>query len=134
MRPKTGAGSPWPRSSRSSGRGCASSSGRRISPTNNSRTARNDWPWRTPSPRFRSRTLAEWEGILETESLPITGVKRVSEVVRDPHVKARALLPVVDVSGLWKVQVIAHQAKHTASETRNPARVPAKGQDTVEIL
>jgi len=88
----------------------------------------------TLSERFRSRTLAEWEGILETESLPITGVKRVSEVVRDPHVKARALLPVVDVSGLWKVQVIAHPAKHAASETRNPARVPAKGQDTGEIL
>jgi crotonobetainyl-CoA:carnitine CoA-transferase CaiB-like acyl-CoA transferase len=84
--------------------------------------------------RFRSRTLAEWEALFANESLPITGVKRVSEVVQDPHVKARRLLPVVDVSGLWKLQVIAHPAKHAASETRNPARVPSRGQDTGEIL
>src|SRR5207302_1945884 len=74
------------------------------------------------------------EALLAMENLPITGVKRVSEVVRDPHVKARGLLPVVDVSGLWKLQVIAHPAKHATLETRNPTRVPAKGQDTEEIL
>ena len=84
--------------------------------------------------KFRGRTLAEWEALLAMENLPITGVKRVSEVVRDPHVKARGLLPVVDVSGLWKFQVIAHPAKHATLETRNPTRVPAKGQDTEEIL
>ena len=84
--------------------------------------------------RFRGRTLAEWEALLANENLPITGVKRVSEVVRDPHVKARGLLPVVDASGLWKLQVIAHPAKHATLETRNPTRVPAKGQDTEEIL
>jgi len=84
--------------------------------------------------KFRGRTLAEWEAMVAKENLPITGVKRVSEVVRDPHVKARGLLPVVDVSGLWKLQVIAHPAKHATLETRNPTRVPAKGQDTEEIL
>src|SRR2546430_5730415 len=84
--------------------------------------------------RFRGRTLAEWEALLANENLPIAGVKRVSEVVRDPQVKARGLLPVVDVSGLWKLQVIAHPAKHATLETRNPSRVPAKGQDTEEIL
>ncbi len=84
--------------------------------------------------RFRGRTLAEWEALLANEDLPIAGVKRVSEVVRDPQVKARGLLPVVDVSGLWKLQVIAHPAKHASLETRNPTRVPAKGQDTEELL
>jgi crotonobetainyl-CoA:carnitine CoA-transferase CaiB-like acyl-CoA transferase len=88
----------------------------------------------TLAEKFHSRTLAEWEDLLAGENLPIAGVKRVSEVVRDPHVKARGLLPVIDVSGLWKVQVIAHPAKHTAMETRNPARVPSRGQDTEEIL
>src|SRR2546423_1376705 len=84
--------------------------------------------------RFRGRTLAEWEALLGNENLPIAGVKRVSEVVHDPQVKARGLLPVVDVSGLWKLQVIAHPAKHATLETRNPTRVPAKGHDTEEIL
>ncbi|HKW43632.1 MAG TPA: CaiB/BaiF CoA-transferase family protein [Thermoplasmata archaeon] len=88
----------------------------------------------TLAEKFRTRTLAEWDILLATEKLPIAGVKRVSEVVRDPHVKARGLLPVVDVSGLWKMQVIAHPAKHTVSEVHDPSRVPARGQDTEEIL
>ncbi len=72
--------------------------------------------------RFRGRTLAEWEALLASENLPITGVKRVSEVVRDPQVKARGLLPVVDVSGLWKLQVIAHPAKHGDAQPDAGAR------------
>jgi crotonobetainyl-CoA:carnitine CoA-transferase CaiB-like acyl-CoA transferase len=67
-------------------------------------------------------------------NLPIIGVKNVADLVRDPHVKARDLLPVVDVPGLWKVQVIGHPAKHSVSTTRNPARAPGKGEDTDEIL
>ncbi len=88
----------------------------------------------TLATRFRERTLGEWEALFAHDALPIAGVKRVSEVTRDPHVKERGLLPAVDVPGLWKVQVIAHPARHTVTETRNPARVPAKGQDTEEIL
>src|SRR5438445_667437 len=54
--------------------------------------------------------------------------------IYDTAVALMGLRPVVDVSGLWKLQVIAHPAKHATLETRNPTRVPAKGQDTEEIL
>jgi len=84
--------------------------------------------------RFRERTLAEWEPLFFAERLPIAGVKRVPEVVHDPQVKARGLLPTVDVPGVGKLQVISHPAKHTKTETRNPARVPRKGEDTDAIL
>ena len=82
----------------------------------------------------RERTLESWETLFAGERLPITAVKRVTEVVQDPQVKARGLLPTVDIPGLRKAQVIAHPAKHTATTTRNPARVPKKGQDTDSIL
>jgi len=88
----------------------------------------------TLAARFLERTLAEWEELFFAEKLPIAGVRRVPEVVRDPQVKARGLLPTVDVPGVGKLQVISHPAKHTATETRNPARVPKKGQDTEAIL
>ena len=88
----------------------------------------------TLSARFRERTLGEWEPLFFAERLPIAGVKRVPEVVRDPQVKARGLLPAVEVPGVGKLQVISHPAKHTTTETRNPARVPTKGQDTEAIL
>ncbi len=88
----------------------------------------------TLAARFRERTLAEWEPLFFTERLPIAGVRRVPEVVHDPQVKARGLLPTVDVPGVGKLQVISHPAKHTKTETRNPARVPRKGEDTDVIL
>src|SRR5437879_8200269 len=88
----------------------------------------------TLAARCRDRTLEEWEPLFFAERLPLAGVKRVPQVVNDPQVKARGLLPTVDVPGVGKLQVISHPAKHTTTETRNPARVPTKGQDTETIL
>jgi len=88
----------------------------------------------TLAARFRERTSEDWEALFAKEQLPITLVKRVSEVVRDPHVKARELLPLIDVPDVGKLQVIAHPAKHAETKVRDPARVPDKGGNTVEIL
>ena len=88
----------------------------------------------TLAERFREKTFAEWERIFEPERLPVAGVKRVPEVVEDPHVKARGLLPSVDVPALRALQVIAHPAKHSVTRTDNPAIVPKKGEHTEEIL
>ena len=88
----------------------------------------------TLAARFRERTSEDWEAVFAKEQLPITLVKRVSEVVRDPHVKARELLPLIDVPDVGKLQVIAHPAKHAETKVRDPARVPGKGGNTVEIL
>jgi len=84
--------------------------------------------------RFRTRTLAEWEARLLPEKLPVMGVRNVSDVVRDPQVKARGLLPLADVPGLWKTPVLAHPAKHSVTALRLPARAPEKGEDTEAIL
>jgi len=88
----------------------------------------------TLAARFREKTLEEWEALFVTEGLPVNGVKHVSEVVRDPHVKARDLLPMVDIEGMWKMQVTAHPARHSESEIRTPTKVPRKGEHTEEIL
>lgn len=83
---------------------------------------------------FLQKPTAEWEALFAEANLPITRVRTVAEVVQDPQVKARGLLPVVEVPGLWKMQVVAHPARHTVTSTRNPGRVPGKGEDTEEIL
>ncbi|MGI0149132.1 MAG: CoA transferase, partial [Thermoplasmata archaeon] len=56
------------------------------------------------------------------------------EVVHDPHVTARGLLPSVDVPGVRRLQVISHPAKHSVTVTRNPAPVPRHGEHSEEIL
>src|SRR5438034_157406 len=68
--------------------------------------------------KFRGRTLAEWEAMLAKENLPITGVKRVSEVVRDPHVKARGLLPVVEATRPKAIASISRAASMGVSPPR----------------
>ncbi len=84
--------------------------------------------------RFRERTLDEWEPLFLAESLPVIGVRKVSDVVGDPQVKARGLLPVADVPGLWKLPVLAHPVRHSVSERRTFARAPSQGEDTEPIL
>lgn len=88
----------------------------------------------TLAERFRRKTLEEWEAIFVREGLPVNGVKRVSEVVRDPQVKARGLLPTVEVARLGKLQVTAHPARHTDSTVHTPTEAPRKGEHTEEIL
>ena len=84
--------------------------------------------------RFRTKTRRAWESLFSREALPIVGVRSVGEVVRDSQVKERRMLPAVDVPGLWKMQVVSHPAKHSVTETRDPARAPALGEDTEAIL
>jgi crotonobetainyl-CoA:carnitine CoA-transferase CaiB-like acyl-CoA transferase len=88
----------------------------------------------TLAKRFREKTLAEWERLFESERLPIAPVKRVSEVVDDPHVKARGLLPTAEVPNVGRVRVIAHPGRHGFATVRNPATVPRRGEHTEEVL
>lgn len=84
--------------------------------------------------RLKEKTLEDWERIFGPERLPIAAVKRVSEVVDDPHVQARGLLPTVNVPSDGKVRVTAHPAKHSMATTRVPVGVPRRGGQTEEIL
>ena len=84
--------------------------------------------------RFREKPLAEWVALLSTEDLPVAPVRRVSEVVKDPHVRERGLLPAIDVPRLWKTAVLAHPARHSASDVLELSKAPTKGEHTEEIL
>ena len=82
---------------------------------------------------FRQRTLATWTKLFEAEDLPVSPVRTMDEVVGDPHVKARGLLPEVPVGG-GRYPVLAHPAKPHGSRVRTPAHAPAQGEDTDEVL
>jgi len=82
---------------------------------------------------FRSKPLAAWAALFDHEDLPVTPVQRVDEVVRDPQVRARGLLPEVRV-GDRRVPVLAHPVKARKSNLRTLARAPAHGEHTDAIL
>lgn len=83
---------------------------------------------------FRRRTLEEWEAILGEEDLPWAPVQTVSEVVRDPQVRARGMLAEADLGRLGRLTVVGHPAHH-AGVPRDPSGfVAAKGEHTEEVL
>ncbi len=82
---------------------------------------------------FRTRTLSEWKTMFEREELPIEPVQRMDEVVSDPHLAARGLLPTVRVDGA-RHRVLAHPVKHHSAPARTLARAPAQGEDTDTVL
>ena len=82
---------------------------------------------------FRTRSLAAWAARFDREDLPVTPLQRVDEVVRDPQVRARGLLPEVRAGGR-RVRVLGHPAKARKSTLRTLARAPAHGEHTDAIL
>ena len=87
----------------------------------------------TVAAAFRTRTLSEWTASFEPEDLPITPVARVDEVVADPHLNARRLLPEVTFDGERR-RVLAHPAKPHAAKPRILGKAPARGEDTDAVL
>ncbi|HKZ98430.1 MAG TPA: CaiB/BaiF CoA-transferase family protein [Thermoplasmata archaeon] len=83
---------------------------------------------------FRTKTGAEWERLLASEDLPVALVRRVSEVVEDPHVAARGLLAAADVPGGDGTRVVRHPAFHEISKISTPTRAPEKGEHSEQIL
>ncbi|TLZ51207.1 MAG: CoA transferase [Methanobacteriota archaeon] len=82
---------------------------------------------------FKAKTLAAWTAIFDREGLPVMPVLRVDEVVADPQVAARDLLPEVRV-GKVRRRVLAHPAKARASSIRTLSAAPGHGEHTDEIL
>jgi crotonobetainyl-CoA:carnitine CoA-transferase CaiB-like acyl-CoA transferase len=82
---------------------------------------------------FRKRSLAAWMEVFEGEELPIAPVQTMDEVVADPQVRARGLLPEVSVGGRRR-KVLAHPAKPHASSLKTPVHAPARGEHTHEVL
>jgi len=82
---------------------------------------------------LRTRALADWMAAFEPEDIPVTPVARVDEVVADPHLVARRLLPEVTFGGVRR-RVLAHPAKPHAAKPRIHAKAPARGEDTDAVL
>src|SRR3989304_1632641 len=78
---------------------------------------------------FRGKTLADWTAVFDREDLPVAPVLNVDEVVADPHLNARRLLPEVSV-GRTRHRVLAHPVVATKSRARTLGRAPEQGEHT----
>jgi len=83
---------------------------------------------------FASRTLDEWRAVLEKEDLPWAPVQTISEVVRDPQVRARGMLAEADLGRLGRLTVLGHPAHHSGLSRDPVGFVARKGEHTDEVL
>lgn len=83
---------------------------------------------------FRARTREEWDALLLSADIPYGAVQSMEDVIRDPHVVARNMLPEVDLEGLYRMRVIGHPAKHREGGVVPSQRVPRPGAHNVELL
>lgn len=92
------------------------------------------WVTEAVAAAFRTKSGAEWERLLASEDLPVALVRRVSEVVEDPHVAARGLLAAADVPGGDGTRIVRHPAFHEITSVSTPRAAPEKGEHSEEIL
>lgn len=82
----------------------------------------------------RTRSVAEWQSILEAHDVPHAPVLGVREALAHPHAQAREMVVEVQHQTLGPVQVLGRPLKFPG-ETQAPLEAPpVLGQHTAEIL
>src|SRR5205823_4357626 len=83
---------------------------------------------------FRSRTAADWIGILTREGIPCSLVRNIREVVEDEQIEARGMLTAVEHATAGQVRVTGPPvklSKNPGSVTRAARRL---GADSDAVL
>lgn len=102
--------------------------------TNSVRNANREALNEILAPVFKSRTTAEWMERLEQEGVPAGPILSVPEMLKDPQVAARDMVPVLQHPRRGDVPTIGFPVKfsETPAGIRSPA--PDLGQHTREIM
>lgn len=82
----------------------------------------------------RTRSVAEWQRILETHDIPHAPVLGVREALAHPHAKAREMLVEVQHERLGAMHVLGRPLKFPGSPQAPLVAPPVLGQHTADIL
>jgi crotonobetainyl-CoA:carnitine CoA-transferase CaiB-like acyl-CoA transferase len=83
---------------------------------------------------FRSKTMTEWEKLLNTAGLPWAKAQKPSEVIVDPQAIANETFVEVDHPTLGKFKQIANPVKLSKTPATVRTTAPEFGQHTEEVL
>lgn len=83
---------------------------------------------------FRTRTTAEWQGLLEEADVPVMPLHTIASLTEDPHLKETGMLRWEDHPSEGRIRVV--DLPGSWSDTPPTARRPAPrlGEHSVEIL
>jgi len=83
---------------------------------------------------FSKEDVAYWVERLRKAGVPVAPVYKVSQVVRDPHVRARGMIIEMKHREIGKILTLANPIKATAIDVGNYTPPPKLGEHTEEIL
>jgi crotonobetainyl-CoA:carnitine CoA-transferase CaiB-like acyl-CoA transferase len=81
-----------------------------------------------------SKTLSEWEEILDWKKVPYAPVREMEEALNDPHVEAREQLERIDAGPLGSIREVLFPAKFSGFQPHIRKPPPSWGEHTDEIL
>jgi crotonobetainyl-CoA:carnitine CoA-transferase CaiB-like acyl-CoA transferase len=102
--------------------------------TNPIRVANRDLVTETLTPVMKSKTTAEWIGLLEAQKIGCGPINTLKEVFADPHVVARNMVVEMPHASGETVKVIANPVKLSATPPDYRSPPPVLGQHTEEVL
>ncbi|MFC3124425.1 CaiB/BaiF CoA transferase family protein [Pseudoroseomonas globiformis] len=82
----------------------------------------------------RTRSVAEWQSILEAHDIPHAPVLGIREALAHPHAQAREMVVEVQHDRLGPIQVLGRPIKFPGSHQTPLAAPPVLGQHTADIL
>ena len=83
---------------------------------------------------LKKKPSAHWISVFEAEGVPVGPVNRTSDMVADPHVKAREMVIEVDHPKAGRVKAIGHPVKFSETRADQARPAPLLGQHTREVL
>lgn len=102
--------------------------------TNSARNANREALNAILMPVFRSRTTAEWMGQLEQAGVPAGPILSVPQMLQDPQVVARDMVPVLQHPRRGAVPTIGFPVKFSETPAEITNAAPDLGQHTREIM
>ena len=81
-----------------------------------------------------TRTLKEWLDSFAGKDTCVTAVSDLEELLHDPHVIHRQMLPEAEVPGLGRVRQVGIPIKLSRTPGQIRATVPESGEHTAQLL
>jgi formyl-CoA transferase/CoA:oxalate CoA-transferase len=98
------------------------------------RLARRDEVGALLSERLKTQTVGYWDQLFAENGIPAAPIRSVPEVVADPHVIGRGMVPEFDHPDLGPIRIVGSPFTFAESEKPIPVAAPRLGQHTREIL
>ena len=85
-------------------------------------------------PVFRSREVAEWEGLLDEAGIPVGRVRSVAEILNSPQLRARGMVVDREHPSIGSLRLVGSPVQFDGENHTASLPPPLRGEHTGEVL